>query len=376
MFAIFLTCLLILIFYHYIIRKPLIAEMPRQLQCNERHAVQTRDGVLLPLYRYRPEKKRCSYPVILCHGMAVNAFHLDNGFDLSLPTYLQEHGLEVWLIELRGSGKATKIPWCGGADSFTFDDYVAEDLPAIISNVCRISGSDKVHWMGHSMGGMVCYGYIARFDDSPFASLTTIASAIDFSFWTSPQKKPAWKLFYRIMALFPFVPNRKLGRFLFPFVPRMMEKLKWAKEFTKIIDVRNLKRHQSFAFFYNALSDLSRGLVLQTIGWVISGRMDSLDGQLCYTDGLSKMSVPLHVIASTGDVSIPLDSITAGYDKSSSEVKKLTILKPTPREKTVFGHADMVHASACYTEFFPLLHQWIHEQDSSQMHGHGREDNT
>ena len=46
--------------------------------------------------------------------------------------------------------------------SFTFDDLIHEDIPAIIGGVLAITKQPKVQFVGHSMGGMWLYGFLCQ----------------------------------------------------------------------------------------------------------------------------------------------------------------------------------------------------------------------
>ncbi|MFC1546451.1 alpha/beta fold hydrolase [bacterium] len=45
---------------------------------------------------------------------------------------------------------------------FTIDDVIHEDIPAVISAVLDITGQEQVQWVGHSMGGMIIYGFLCQ----------------------------------------------------------------------------------------------------------------------------------------------------------------------------------------------------------------------
>ena len=46
------------------------------------------------------------------------------------------------------------------------DAYIEHDVRTAIDTVIARTGeSTRLHWVGHSMGSMVLYGYISRFGD-------------------------------------------------------------------------------------------------------------------------------------------------------------------------------------------------------------------
>ncbi|MFC1853786.1 alpha/beta fold hydrolase [candidate division CSSED10-310 bacterium] len=364
---IFIFCVIVALLFTYkiLIWQPARAQLPQDVACSERHAIQTADGIVLTLYRYRPETApRMKYPLIMCHGMSVNRFHFDNGSDISIARYFQKAGFDVWLLELRGCGNSTPPPLLIPDQRFTFDHYVRHDVPDAIEYVRQKTKAEKVHWLGHSLGGMVFYGYVTLFGDDPIASATLIASAVDFSMWTTPNRRLYWKLFYYFCCLLPSVPHRYFTRAFFPIIPWLMKKWPYPPGLMKIINGDNLSRLQLWQFFYNALSNLPRGLVLQSIRWVAEGDLKSVDGRHHYLEGARKLRCPLLIVASKGDVSIPIRTIQPGYDYALSEDKQFKILEPTRPEHAILGHADMIYSYASYTEFFPFLRAWVAKRDS------------
>ena len=49
-----------------------------------------------------------------------------------------------------------------GESSWTVDDLVKYDVPAILDYVERETGRDRVNWIGHSLGGMVVFTYLEQ----------------------------------------------------------------------------------------------------------------------------------------------------------------------------------------------------------------------
>lgn len=369
-FYLLLIFAIVIILYHVLILKP--AKQLAEIQTNEAefHAIQTEDGITLSLYRYKTKdfvdnRKLRNLPLIMCHGMGVNHHHLDDANELSLAIYYQKAGFDVWLVDLRGCGNSTKSVIWRQDKRFDFDHYVNYDVPCIIKYVCEQTGAPKVHWLGHSMGGMVLYGYAAKFDISKIASATLLASAIDFSEWTIPQNRIFWWIFYYIFKFLPGIYHRTISRFLFPIIPPIAKFFQHPKSLMKIVYFENMSKIQSWKFLYNALADLPKGLVLQTIRWVAEGNMSDCTSTISYTSGAEKLTCPSLIVASSGDLTIPLSSIKAGYELAPEGDKTFYYLEPSVQEATMFGHADMIYSSACFTEFFPLIRNWLIERDQT-----------
>ena len=61
--------------------------------------------------------------------------------------------------------------------------YIDHDLPSAIHYVRNHTHAKKVHWVGHSMGGIVLYSWLGlqKGNTQDFASIVTIGSALDHS---------------------------------------------------------------------------------------------------------------------------------------------------------------------------------------------------
>lgn len=142
----------------------------------QHYTVSTDDGVQLHLRRVRPpEIGRRGPTVMLLHGLASNhrGFHLP---ERSLARWLARRGHDVWLPELRGHGRSAvrRYDWC-------LDEYLELDLPAILAAIQRYGGTDHIHWVGHSMGGILLMSYGALHPDAPIASGVAVGSALDYT---------------------------------------------------------------------------------------------------------------------------------------------------------------------------------------------------
>ena len=71
----------------------------------------------------------------------------------SLPHYLSAAGCEVWAFDLRGHGKSKPPP--EEPVAWDLNSYVFQDAVAVIHHVREETGAASVHYVGHSMGGMI-----------------------------------------------------------------------------------------------------------------------------------------------------------------------------------------------------------------------------
>lgn len=114
-------------------------------------------------------------PALLVHGFAQNRLAFTRG---PLPGVLLDLGLRVFIGELRGHGRSRES-LDGGAferHEWGMQEHLQYDLPGMMQHVLRHSGASKLHYLGHSMGGLL--GYAALASHPPFASLSGWAAPL------------------------------------------------------------------------------------------------------------------------------------------------------------------------------------------------------
>ncbi len=149
------------------------APSPDFRPCTDGYAY-TADGWRLGVRHYRPtQPDPDKLPVILCHGLGLNATFWTITDD-HLPSQLNARGYDVYVFDIRGSGENAKLGRLDrinrrlrqtpfrerGERSWNVDELWRYDLPAILDYVQRETGRDRVNWVGHSMGGMLMFPYL------------------------------------------------------------------------------------------------------------------------------------------------------------------------------------------------------------------------
>ncbi|WP_163996969.1 alpha/beta hydrolase [Pyxidicoccus caerfyrddinensis] len=163
----------------------------RALYSKTKYVVETADGWSLVITRYRPVKQPFPQPLfgeplLLVHGFSQNRHTWTSG---QFVKNLLFFGVDIHILELRGHGKSSiafqreraerfKRPLPPDLDyGWDIDSYFLYDLPAAVSGVKRITRRERIFYCGHSMGGMLGYGYAGIHND--FEGLMTIGSPAD-----------------------------------------------------------------------------------------------------------------------------------------------------------------------------------------------------
>jgi len=173
-------------------RIPTVDEVDfRSLYQKTKYVVETADGWSLMITRYRPVKQPFPQPLfgevlLLVHGFSQNRHAWTSG---QFVKNLLFFGVDIHILELRGHGKSSVAFQRERAARFNrplppdldyawdIDSYFLYDLPAAVSGVKRITRRDRIFYCGHSMGGMLGYGYAGIHAD--FEGLITIGAPAD-----------------------------------------------------------------------------------------------------------------------------------------------------------------------------------------------------
>lgn len=102
----------------------------------------------------------------------------------SLGFYLANKGYDVFLANSRGNiygQKHTSMSsWAPKFWDFTFDEQIKYDLPDTIETVQKITGKEKVGYVGHSQGTLMMFGLLSERPEyadivEPFVALAPVA---------------------------------------------------------------------------------------------------------------------------------------------------------------------------------------------------------
>ena len=328
---------------------------------NEVHFTATADGQRISLFRYVPDEPRHRIPVILCHGVAANRFTFDLGPEQSLARHLQGLGFDVWSLDLPGRGPNILAGKRGNPyrKPYFIDDYISRDGPGAIDYVRRRTGASHVHWVGHSMGGLILFGMLQGKAAPHIASGVAVGSPGSFDYLRKvPLRPPRWRLF----RILPGVQCKFPAAAFAPLASRLPAIL-----MSVCVNPRNVDRLVLRRALCHLVENFTRGEYLQFFESVYDGTFESADGAYSYQEGMSKIDRPLFLIGGSRDFLCVPRGVEATYEKVRSARKELCILGKANGEREDYGHGDYFVGKHAATEVFPRIAGWL-EQNRCLLH--------
>ena len=315
---------------------------------DEVHTVTTKDGWKIKLLRYRQREGEGGEPVFICHGFAANHWNFALPARDGLVDTLAERGYDCWVVDLRGN--RTSVPPAGvSRHDATFDDYVLSDIPAALAFIREKTHCDKVHWVGHSMGGLLLYAYEATHGSDELASGTTLGAPPGFKgvavsrqrrLLSFARRYPAIAEVY-LRALAPLVPIFKLRTSLLPVNWDNMQKDVGPRAFFNLVELPPPSVAETF---------IDAG-VFQFLG-VKDNSVDIL----AKLDGLR---TPLLVIHGVLDPIATVENVRAFFDQLPSTDKRRLELSVANGHSADYDHVDLAFAVNGLEEVYAPIAEWI-----------------
>ncbi len=317
---------------------------------DERHRAVTDDGWQVALYRYRPQAGEAKpFPVVMGHGLAGSRYLFDCHDDYSLARYLARHGYDAWLVDLRGRNES----WpAGGPDpelQWSFDDFVAYDVPAAVATVCEVSAAREAFWLGTEMSGLALYAVtIARTTDQLRGGITLGAPAVtppeaQVPGVTTPFPQPDG-------TRLPFSAVREIG-------PRLAAE--GSEHLESSFRPANTDWVVTARYFRHGVPDEATDLVAQFRDWMVEGTMRTRDGSLVYADRLDDVRLPVLVLAGAADLQRPPDAVRATFDALGSPDKTFVRVGVDDGFPVDAGHDDLVAGLCAPSHVFPIVTRWL-----------------
>mgnify|MGYP002639616048 CR=1 FL=1 len=306
----------------------------------ERIPYTTDDGWQCFLFRCPPPPGAPGEPVMLVHGLGLNRLSLDYSRE-GLLGLLHAWGFDVYLLEHRGDASA--FPPRRPA-SFDADTIAAQDLPAAIQTVLDRTGHRQVGFVGHGFGGQLLYIHLAQDPYAPVFAAACLGSAVRF-----PSPGGAARAAGMVSRLLPGglgLPTRQLMRLLSPSA-------RSDAGFGNHASTGGINGPVLRGMLNHGVEDLRGGLVRQVTRWVSTGVLCDKDDRIDYLEALRGHSLPLLVVASTGDAVCEPEAALRVLDYMGDSGKRsLVLAEPC-------GHLDLVQGRVASTATGPAVATWL-----------------
>lgn len=332
---------------------------------DEKVRAQTADGWDLALYHYRPTSPLPGKaPVVLCHGMALNSYFWNLTDQNHFPRFLASRGYDVWTVDLRGYGQSRLRQRYQGYTGFdlqrhdptrwTVDDYVHFDVPAILATVRERTGADAVTWIGHSMGGMVMYGYLTTAEDaSAVKEFVAVGAPV---FIPQPPNdilrdmEQSEGLLNVLLAINVRGPARTFAPAAWMFDTPLA---------LLYYNARNMDPGTIVRLYANAFEDIPPGVSGQMLRMVRSGEFESADGSLVYAKMLDKVHCPVLLLCAKGDNLATEWAVLEAYQRVGSADKSYRLFGVANGYVADYGHCDVVTGKRAREEVFTYIGDWL-----------------
>ncbi len=334
--------------------------------CSDGYAV-TDDGWKLGIRHIRPEHPDPNkLPVVLCHGMGLNATFWTICDD-HLPGQFAARGYDVFLVDMRGSGFSHHVGVLGSLDTrlkqtfvreigggrWTMDDQAFHDVPAILNFVCAQTGKSQVNWVGHSLGGMLMFPALER---DP-AVEARVANLVAMGSPATLERFPRHALLGANRALRSMLRVVSTGRIARPMKYYRLPGLEVIDRY--YFTASNVAPRTVSRFYGYTLEDPGRGALRQMDMYLATGHLWSEDGRVDYSDELGRITTPTLMVAGEKDVIADIASTEITFKALGSPDKELMRFGRDTGQHFDYGHCDLVWSVYAPTEVFPTMIDWL-----------------
>lgn len=350
---------------------------------------QTEDGLTLRGKRYANEGAR---PVLLLAGFSGNGFNYDIAFEESnFALHLARKGYDVWVCNFRGTGREP-YKSDGGDYSHYIQDLCIYDLPALIGRVAGETMTRPV-MMGHSMGGVVCYGYLqgvqyegedhgrrlrpdpalAKQRNESIAAVVSLAGPASF-YWPMKSRYYYWlvasplaRLFLRLFrALLVRLDKRARQAPIEDSVVGLVSRTpNLAYDILRIgyslfANLKNMNREMVMESAISGMSDVSVREQFQLVNALLTRDLigssalkgDSPDERHNFTKSMHLISAPIFFVAVELDAVHPDVLYRDGFEQVSSATKDYVCFEG-------YGHVDLIQGLDIGTTVLPRVTEWL-----------------
>lgn len=318
-----------------------------KLATSEVFMVTTRDLWKIRVCRYRKGRTN-GQPILLVHGANVNQHNFTSPRGSSMVDFFVDRGFDCWTVDLRGS-RTSIPPFERHRGQITIDDYLNDDIPTMIQLIKQETGYARVHYCGHSMGGMLLYAYVAKYGAGDIASAVTLGAPLGFD--DVPVRRSRFLI--ALLCLYPpFIGG--VARDLIPLC-RLLHLRMGAFP----MNMQNLAKGLDSSYFYNMLEDPLPGVLKQLCHWTNTPgwRMDG--GQLDMIEALERLDVPLFALYAPRDPFVSVKRARAFFEALPTGDKRMVVCSKENGYQHDYNHCDLAFSREGAREVFAPIARWI-----------------
>lgn len=317
---------------------------------DETHRIRTEDGWRITLYRYA-SKTDSNEPVFFCHGISGSQFCFSYPKNQSMVDSFTEAGFDCWVIDLRGNRSSEPPP---GESRFKadFDDFLYRDIPAALDFIEKKTGHHRIHWVGHSMGGMLLYAYASVFGSERILSGTTLGAPPGFTGVRVAQ----FDFLKSIIAWWPSMAER----FMQAATP-LVELVKFSNSLVPV----NWRNMHSDVIMFNVLELPSMDLAHQLTGWATTNTWTVNNDTVDVLAELPAIECPLLVMVAPLDTLAPPKNQTRFFDQVVASDKKILYLSKENGYHEDYNHVDLIFSKHGVGEVHRPIIEWMQEHPST-----------
>lgn len=318
-----------------------------QLRTQEVYVVSTPDLWKLRVCRYR-RGRTVGEPVLLVHGAGANHHNFTYPPGNSLADYLAEKGYDCWAVDLRGCRSSTP-PFGKTRFDVRFDDYLELDLPAVVEHIRRTTGYGRLHWVGHSMGGMLLYAYAQAHGEDRLASAVTLGAPVGFEGTNLPVSEPLLNFLRR----FPLAGNiiARGG------MPLLMALRRPGPFFPVNLD--NVHPSLTAGNFFVMMDNVQPSVMGELLHAARTKEWRMRYGTLDVAKGLEQLRVPLLAFYAPRDPFVSVDSARRFIDRLPHGDKRWILLSRDEGCMHDYDHIEMPFSRNCRGEVFEPIGAWL-----------------
>ncbi|NMB77060.1 MAG: alpha/beta hydrolase [Myxococcales bacterium] len=314
----------------------------------------TDDGWTVHLYHLEGAS---GAPVLFVHGMGANRFNFDLNERHSLARAALAQGYDPWIVEMRGRGRSRAAK--GNAD-WNFEDFLHRDLRRMVPFVVERRGQ-ALHWVGHSMGGMLGVAYQESHPGPEVRSLTLFGTPLAFE--KDQLMLRLWGHLVRVHRFLPTMDQEAWGRRMLPLMRQSPEALKFFLRYLANPD--NIDPATSQDIFARLVTNESAGITLQFSDWVRRGEVRSADGGFNYTGELPRVRVPALFFSGPEDRMAPAEITARMLSRLGSSLRRQVVLSMENGFSADYGHGDLLLGKEAPAEVYPMVFRWLREVDQA-----------